>query len=68
MIDRHLTADERKNLKALMDKCGFAEVLRVVGQYVSNEHPDFEVGNALRRKVCNLAGEIDKAWKALAQP
>ncbi len=55
---RHLTADERRILLALVDECGPVEVLRTIGQIVAVDISDDVMATYCRSEINQIARVI----------
>jgi hypothetical protein len=55
----HLTDQEKSLIRATFDEVGPAELLRLIGQLIANDHDDTHAGDKLRSELCKIA---HKTW------
>lgn len=63
MNHRHLNCCERKIVGALLDEVGAPELLRVIGQYLANEHPSAAIGSGYRTDLNVIAGRVKEGFR-----
>jgi hypothetical protein len=58
MVHRHPTDAERQQMRDLVDAIGAAEVLRVIGSIIANDHPDLSLGQQAKETVFKVAKDL----------
>ncbi len=57
---RHLTLDEKRIVRELVNDTGVVELLRLLATIVGNDHPDLFRGNRHKTDLLLLANSIDR--------